>query len=396
MSAAVRRFAARSGTPGNDKMRNRHATLTRIATVWCRRTILRRALVLAGLAGLLILLGMFLRGHPSRRGLRSLFRNDERDLFGVVVPIAVQKEEVSLRALLRYWDSSQWPNGTWPCPRAAPPGSPRAESPRHAPDLVVFSAQPLEEEAKRRLRSEFQSGRATRQCFRELRFASCGLGDRVNVYKMSWDGFVVSEYNGPLLMFLCATYHRELYDRYQYALWMEPDVVPVRGNWLHAVEQEALRAASEGRLAVQGGCTPDKRKRYDGWRNGSPALYQLGKYASMRFRDCFEQLHCKPMERNTCNYAWDAYLYGCGLLTEQWGEDLDNTCRFLHVGSAWQGLTDRFKWDDLRNRTGIDKVVLFHSAHVLHEAHTVLEKLHESVREGDRMGTSGGESRVAN
>ena len=178
--------------------------------------------------------------------------------------------------MIRYWERERWPNGTLPCGSTKGPADNATAHVRPRPDLVIYSAQPLNHTLAQSIRDELQRAPRSRQCFNQLRFVSAGLTDEQNVYNMTADVDIVSAYNGPLIMFSALSGHPALRTRYRYALYLEPDALPVRGNFLAAAEESAWWALAERKMTVQSGCSANASAPRSFWRNGSPALYRLG------------------------------------------------------------------------------------------------------------------------
>eukprot|EP00166_Cyanidium_caldarium_P000814 ctg_132.g72 len=148
---------------------------------------------------------------------------------------AAGKHVADVRTLIRYWESERWPNGTLPCGSTKGPADNATAHAHSRPDLIIYTAQPLSRSSVRQIRRELRHAPRSRQCFHRLRFVSADLTDAQNVYNRTESGDIISAYNGPLIMFTELAGHPALRTRYRYALYMEPDAVPIRGNFLGAV-----------------------------------------------------------------------------------------------------------------------------------------------------------------
>ena len=333
-----------------------------------------RLAALVAIAACLLLCALTLRQtRRTELRLRHYAVPSSRDLFAVLISISLEKHVVDVRTLIRYWESERWPNGTLPCGSVRGPLDNATAHVRPRPDLIIYSAQPLSRQSRRGIQHELHRAPRSRQCFRRLRFVSAGLTDARNVYQMN-HGDVVSAYNGPLVMFAALPGHPELRTRYRYAFLLEPDAVPVRGNFLAAVQELARDALAQQKMSVQSGCSANLSAPYSQWRNGQPALYRLGDEAAEYFQKCFASYGCGPWA-GRCGYAWDAYLFVCTGGDKHRTAEAGVSCAFHHAGSVWQHGRRSKLWEGVQEMPFFGDVYLVHSAYVLRETADILEEL---------------------
>ena len=288
--------------------------------------------------------------YQTRLSVVSLLRKallPQPDLFAVVVSISVEKQVAEVRTLIRYWESERWPNGTLPCSSRQGPLDNATTHAHPRPDLIIYTAQPLNRSSVRQIRRELRHAPRSRQCFHQLRFVSADLTDAQNVYNRTESGDIVSAYNGPLIMFTELAGHPALRTRYRYALYMEPDAVPIRGNFLAAVADAARWALANHKLTVQSGCTADVDARDSGWRNGSPALYRMGDEAADFFRHAITDFGCNS-RGGSCGFAWDIYLATATGFGSDHAAEVSVSCLFHHAGSLMGGPKGQVPWNSLQ------------------------------------------------
>eukprot|EP00166_Cyanidium_caldarium_P000327 ctg_1126.g434 len=179
-------------------------------------------------------------------------------------------------------------------------------------------------------------------------------------------------------MFSALSGHPALRTRYHYALYLEPDALPVRGNFLAAVEELAWWALAERKMTVQSGCSANASAPRSFWRNGSPALYRLGDEASRFFRGCFDSYACNPWQ-DPCSYAWDMYLWVCFGGQYHPTREIGITCAFHHAGSAWVSNRGSVAWESLRELPFIDEVYLLHSVYVIDRVAVIVDDLEQEI-----------------
>ncbi|KAK4536177.1 hypothetical protein CDCA_CDCA07G2202 [Cyanidium caldarium] len=175
--------------------------------------------------------------------------------------------------------------------------------------------------------------------------------------------------------------HPALRTRYRYALYMEPDAVPIRGNFLGAVADTAWWALSNHKLAVQSGCTADKSARDSGWRNGSPALYRMGDEAADFFRHAIADFGCNP-RGSSCGFAWDVYLATATGFGSDHAAEVSVSCLFHHAGSLMGGPKGQVPWSSLQALPFAEEIYLVHSAYVVNETSVILEELEREMETG--------------
>jgi hypothetical protein len=300
-------------------------------------------------------------------------------LYAVVVPIGNAAELVRLRASFRYWRPGREAGGAAPCIFTMGRNRFWTSEIENKPDLVVLSGRALNETARERVTEDFFRTPFCRNCFRSIRLLDCGLKPDQDVYNVSSENMVASRYNGALLNFLCMIGHPQLWTNYHAAFLMETDVAPLRNSWLTDVELEARSMVREQRLAIQSGCAHTENQTTPGWRNGSPALYRLGREALDYYARCFRSYSCIPTVESTCGFFWDAYLATCREGSAEVIRNFSVSCRFVHIGSLSHMQRSSQSLSTALSADARQRAVFIHSSKVLREVDGTMNTLEKQV-----------------
>lgn len=209
---------------------------------------------------------------------------------GIVVPF-IKKSVDSIRRMLSTWDGHH--------------GSPCTTSESFNISLVMYYSRDIDHpdhsEVKSAVEKEIRKSKAIERCFGgNVLFISAKLTDSEDAYTSPSDA------RGPNNMFFGMFTNPAFSDRFDYAFIMEPDVLPLRSQWLQCLENVVMTNShhywQKGTVSQH---TDSALDSTGSWHMNGNAIYNL---QDAEFKRLIMDMRSKMAEENR-NTAYDYYMH---------------------------------------------------------------------------------------